>query len=75
MAGCTSKNVIFIRAVTVPIFRFGFGRFLAKKTAVLVFRGFGFSIQKMSNAQHITLVENDQTSNHAPYGQHCYDRL
>jgi len=31
MAGCTSKNVIFIRAVTVPIFRFGFGRFLAKK--------------------------------------------
>ena len=60
-------------------FRFGFGRFLAKKTGHLFFYGFGFSIQKMSIALHITFIKNDQTyyfaSNHTPDGQHCYVRL
>ena len=52
---------------------------LRQKNAVSVFHGFGFSIQKMSIALHITFVENDQNyyfaSNHTPDGQHCYVRL
>ena len=50
-----------------------------QKTMASVFRGFGFSIQKMSIALHIMFVKNDQTyyfaSNHTPDGQPCYVRL
>jgi len=64
---------ILIRAVTVPLFPFPVGFW--QKTMVSVSHGFGFSIQKMPIALHITFVENDQTyyfaSNHTPDGQHC----
>jgi len=49
------------------------------KTAVPIFHGFSFFVQKMSIALHITFVENDQSyyfaSNHTPDGQHCYVQL
>jgi len=78
--GPMCSDAVISTAVTVLIFPFPvqfwsvFG-----KTVVSVFHGFGFSIQKMFIALHITFVENDQTyyfaSNYTPVGQHCYVRL
>jgi len=65
---CINEN---IKAGTVPLFPFPVRFWL--KTAVSVFHGFVFFIQKMSIAPHIMFVENDENyyfaSNHIPDGQ------